>query len=266
MPEERDRLTVGAFQFAGSGSVTRNLAALERGIEAAAARRVRLLATQECALCGYPPVELDSPKSVDRRAQAFAVERVAQLAKRHGMFIALGMMTFGRDGVRNSVRLVSPEGRLRTPYHKRALYGWDEDNFTSGRDPGRVHRVDGIRVGLRICYEVRFPEYFRELFRSRVDLTVVSFADGGTSKGKYDLIRSHMVTRAAENAMYILSANSTSLPQMAPTCLVDPDGDVLCSAPRNQEALITGIVALRQPPFGRRGRILHSSALASHED
>ena len=254
-----DQLTVGAFQFAGSGSVTRNLAALERGIEKAAAKGVRLLATQECALSGYPPVEVDSPMCVDRRAQAKAVARVAQLAKHHRMFIVLGMMTFGRDGVRNSARLISAEGRLRKPYHKRALYGWDEENFAPGLDHGGVHVVDGIRVGLRLCYEVRFPEYFRELFCRHVDLAVVSFADGGTSLSRYDLIRSHLVTRSAENAMYILTANSTSEPQMAPTCLVDPDGEVLCSAPRNREALITGVVTIQEPHFSRKGRILHSS-------
>ena len=255
------QLAVGAFQFAGSGNLTRNLAALERGIEKAAAKGVRLLATQECALCGYPPVEIESPEVVDRRAQAAALDEVAQLAKQHRMFVVLGMMTFGRDGVRNSVRLISDDGRLRTPYHKRALYGWDEDSFVPGLEPGGVHAIDGIRVGLRLCYEIRFPEYFRELFRRRVDLAVVSFADGGSSKTKYGVIQSHIVTRATENAMYVLTANSTSSAQVAPTCLVDPDGGIVCSAPRDKEALITGVVEVGQPPFGRKGRILHSAKL-----
>lgn len=87
--------------------------------------------------------------------------------------------------------------------------------------------VDGIRIGLRICYE----------------------------------IRSHLITRAAENAVYVLTANSTSRPQQAPTCLVDPDGEVVCSSPRNREALITGAVAIREAPFGRKGRILPSSRI-----
>jgi len=257
----REQLTVGAFQFEGSGDVARNLEALERGIVQAAERGVRLLATQECAVCGYPPVEVDSTKRIDRRAQAHAVERVAQLARECEMFIVLGMVTYGRAGVRNSVRVVSADGRLRKAYHKRALYGWDADNFTRGPTSAGVHLVDGVRVGLRICYEVRFPEYFRELFVRRVHLAVVSLADVESSAAKYDVIRAHLVTRAAENGMYILSANSTSRSQTAPTCLIDPDGRVVCSAPRDQEALVSGVVTIGPPPFSRQGRIVHSSRL-----
>ena len=59
--ERKRELVVGAFQFAGSGDAVRNAAALERGIGEAAKRGVRLLATQECALSGYAPTEVQSP-------------------------------------------------------------------------------------------------------------------------------------------------------------------------------------------------------------
>jgi omega-amidase len=121
--------------------------------------------------------------------------------------------------------------------------------------------VDGIRIGLRICWEVRFPEYFRELFSRRVQLAVVSSADVGPSETKYDVLRAHLVTRAAENAMYVLSANTISGPQLSPTCLLDPDGMEVCSAPKNKEALIAGEIVVSPPSFGRRGRIQHSSRL-----
>ena len=124
-----------------------------------------------------------------------------------------------------------------------------------------MHLVDGVRIGLRICYEVRFPEYFRELFRRRVQLAVVSFADGGPIRAKYDVMLAHLVSRAAENVMYVLSANSVSLPQVAPTCLVDPDGRLVCRAPPNEEALVTGTITVGPPSFGRLGRIRHSSRL-----
>ncbi len=255
------QLTVGAFQFRGSGDPEQNLAALERGMKRASKRGVRLLATQECALCGYPPIEVKSSNSIDWRGQAEALRGARELARAFELFVVVGMASLTRGGVKNTVRLLTPDGGIRRPYHKRALYGWDRDNFRPGTGGGGVCQVDGIRVGLRICYEVRFPEYFRELFGRRVELAVVSSADVGESSEKYDIMRAHMVTRAAENAMYVLAANSTSGPQLSPTCLIDPDGREVCLAPKNEEALIVGEVRVGSPPFGRRGRMQESKRL-----
>jgi omega-amidase len=264
MSEARRHLVVGAFQFAGSGDPMRNAAALERGMKQAAGRGVRLLATQECALSGYPGVDVESTATMDRTAQAQAARRVAELARRYRMYVVLGMTTFVRGAARNSVCLVGPDGRFRPPYDKRALYGHEGDFFAPGESSGGIHMVDGIRVGLRICYEFRFPEYFRELFRRRVQLAVVSFSMGGPPASKFPVARAHLISRAAENSMYVLSANSTSRAQTAPTCLIDPDGRILASAPRNRETLITGIVEIAPPKPGRRAIVAHSGQLCGH--
>lgn len=255
------RLTVGAFQFSASGDAARNLAALERGMRRASKNGVRLLATQECALCGYPPIEVESADAIDWEGQANALAEVRCLARELDVFVVVGMASLTRDGVKNTARLVTPEGGLRKPYYKRALYGWDSDNFRSGVDGDGVHRVDGIRVGLRICYEVRFPEYFRELFRRRVELAVVLSADVGESSEKYEVMKAHLVTRASENAMYVLAANSCSGFQLSPTCLIDPDGREVFLATKDHEALAVGEVVVGPPPFGRRGRLQESRKL-----
>ncbi|MBN2625877.1 MAG: hypothetical protein JXA95_04355 [Spirochaetales bacterium] len=75
---------------------------------------------------------------------------------------------------------------------------------------------------------------------------------------------SHLVSRAAENAMYVLSANSASLHQLAPTCLIDPDGSILEEAPLDREVLIVREIEFPAPHFGRQGRIIHSESLAGN--
>ena len=252
-------LAVGAFQFAGGPDVGHNLAAVERGARAAAAAGVRLLLTQECALCGYPPVERPCVASIDADAQGEAADRLADLAREHGMFIAVGLVTLDETGARNSLCLLPPDGRPRQVYHKRALWGWDVDNYRPG-DAGGICNVDGIRVGLRLCYEVRFPEYFRELFRERADLALVALCNVGSSVRR-DVYRSHLVSRASENAMYVLSANSTSRAQLAPTCLIDPDGELVAECDTGQEGLLTGTIHVAEPGFSRKGRIVLSRAL-----
>lgn len=260
--EHPRRLKVGAFQFAACERIESNLKAIKRGIQKAAEEQVRLLLTQECALSGYPPVEVASAKAIDKACQREAYKEISRLAHQYKMYIALGMVTFEGPVAYNSIWLIHPAGRRLKPYHKRALWGWDQENFQPG-DASGVYQIDDIKIGVRICYEVRFPEYFRELFVQQVDLALVSFADIGEpeQKSKIDIIRSHLVSRAVENVMYVLSANSTSRQQLAPTCLMDPDGNVIAAAPVNEEFLLTAEIEITEPGFSRAGRITYSKAL-----
>ncbi|NLM35069.1 MAG: hypothetical protein GX206_06470 [Clostridiales bacterium] len=82
---------------------------------------------------------------------------------------------------------------------------------------------DDIKVGFRICFEVRFPEYFRELFK--------------------------------ENVMTVISVNSTSYYQTSPTAVININGNVLNEVPRNMEYLM--VYEYQKPAigFGEEGRI-----------
>ena len=256
------KIKVGAFQFSTCNDIGENLKAIKRGIKLAAEKNIRLLLTQECALCGYPPVEIPSVESIDQVAQYEAIKEISLLSKKYNMFIALGMISFHDTCTYNSVQLINPETTNYEPYHKRALWGWDSYNFTQGNDIG-IYCIDGIKIGIRICYEVRFPEYFRELFRNHVDLCLISFTDVGKpeQKGKLNVIQSHLVSRAAENIMYVLSANSISQYQLAPTCLINPNGLILEVAPLNKESLITREIEILPHDFGQEGRITCSKML-----
>ncbi|MGH4137096.1 carbon-nitrogen hydrolase family protein [Clostridium sp.] len=190
------------------------------------------------------------------------MKEISLLSKEHNMFIALGLISFEDGCTYNSVQLINPETTHYKSYNKRALWGWDIDSFTQGNDIG-IYSIDGIKIGIRICYEVRFPEYFRELFRNHVDLCLISFTDVGKQEqnGKFNLIQSHLESRAAENIMYVLSANSISQYQLPPTCLINPNGLILEVAPINKESLITREIEILPHDFGQEGRITCSKIL-----
>ena len=257
-----NKLKIGAFQFAACESIEHNLQAIQLGIERAEAESIRLLLTQECALCGYPPLEVPSIAAIDKTGLLEAYWEISKLAKKHKMYIALGMVTFTTAGPYNSVQMISPDGDDLKPYHKRALWGWDRENFQPGNETG-IYNIDGIRVGVRICFEIRFPEYFRELFAEQVNLAIVPFADIGREeqKARRNTIQSHLVSRAAENVMYLMSANSVSQQQWAPTCVIDPDGNVVGLAPSDEEYLLTAEIEITEPGPGRQGRLEMSRAL-----
>lgn len=260
---ELEKIKVAAFQFHGSGNIEDNFFSLERGIIKAAKQNVRLLITQECALCGYPPVELDKTNSINFDIINESLLSFKKMAIEKNMYIALGTINFFNNKYFNSVELISPNQKKLIPYSKRALWGWDTQNFIPGDNNRGIYQIDGFKIGIRICYEVRFPEYFRELFKEDVFLALISFCDVGEENQlpKYELIKSHLITRAVENAMYIMSVNSISNHQLAPTCLINPDGVVLHTSPQNEEYLFTYVIERDKSNFGRDGRIKHSKEL-----
>ena len=255
-------MIIGVFQFPGSHDITDNHEAIKRAITSAAQKGVRLLVFQECATCGYPPVETLAVDKINYEFLSSYLLEIKQLAKKHDMYIALGTIRKDDSRYYNSIQLINPKGEIAGNYDKRALWGWDLDNFTPGEVPG-IYQIDGIQVGFRICFEVRFPEYFRELFKAKVQLCFVSFCDvlENDSMERYNIIKSHLVTRAVENVMTVVSVNSISKYQTAPTAVIDINGHIHVEAPRNQEHLIVYDYNPSTMDFGQKGRIHYSNQL-----
>ena len=116
---------------------------------------------------------------------------------------------------------------------------------------------------MRICYEVRFPEYFRELYRARCDLALTLFYDvtDAPSPDRYDLLRGHLRTCAVENVFPVLSANAIAPYPGAPTMLCDASGRILVENPPDAPHLLLFDLSKREPDFGERGRIELSDSL-----
>ncbi len=247
-------MRLGAYQFAVGGSIRENLARMVRAAEEASSAGVRLLAFPECALTGYPPRDLASASAVDRAALEEALETLAALAREKALHLLLGTILPGDGGFSDSALLLSPDGK-RSVYHKRALWGWDRDNFIPGPGGG-VFDIDGLRVGIRICYEVRFPEYFRELYRAGTDLNILLFYDVSEREdpGRFDLIRAHVRTRAVENVCPVLCVNAAGPHQTAPTGIYDASGRPLRELTPEEESLLVWELRPAAPDFGEQGR------------
>lgn len=252
-------MRIGVYQFPGSGDIEKNAGAICRAIREASSRGVRLLVFQECALCGYPPVETVSVADIDfLRVQAY-LEEIAAVVRSCGMYAAIGVVRREGDACFNALQLIGPSGETIGCYDKKALWGWDLDHFRRGSDAG-VFEIDGIRVGFRICFDVRFPECFRELYLRRVSLCFVSFCDVSETERpeRYEIIKAHLRTRAVENVMTVVSVNSISGYQTAPTAVFDQNGGLVLEAPGNVPHLLIYDYTVPETSFGMRGRIENS--------
>ena len=247
-------MKIGAYQFAVTGEIAFNLEVIKQAISKAVDKNVELLVFPECALTGYPPRDIKSSTVVKFDELSLVYRELQELVDRYEITIICGSIVKEKNEYYNTAIIMRPFEEA-TYYHKRALWGWDRDNFTRGNQE-RIIKIGEWKIGIRICFEIRFPEFFRELYDKGTDLNVVLFYDVSDmeSEERYDLIKSHIRTRAVENITHILTVNATKPYQTAPTVLFDKSGFLLAELEKNEEGLLIYDLEKKEADFGEKGR------------
>ncbi|MEA5048904.1 MAG: carbon-nitrogen hydrolase family protein [Eubacteriales bacterium] len=262
-------MRIGAYSFQLTESVSQNVERFLYAIHLAAEQNVRLLVFPECSLTGYPCEEIGKPDDIDFDMVDCAISQLQDSAKKYGIHLVFGAVEKSGNVFYNSAYSIYPGEKAEVLYRKRALWGWDRDSFQPGYDDGGVISIDGLRFGVRICYEVRFPEYFRELYRQKTDCNLVLFCDRTEmdSMDRYNLIKAHLLTRAVENVTPLVSVNNCAKYQTAPTMAIDEDGNVLAEQPRQEEGLLVfDLVHRKSISFSAEGRRVNSNRLVGETE
>lgn len=223
-----------------------------RALEAADAG-ARLLVAPEAFTSGYAvPGIADMAQPADGPWHT----AVAEIAAEAGLAILYGFPERDGDRVFNSAALIDPESsaqacgedsHLRTQlvalHRKCHLYGdVDLTTYTPGSSLDAVAELDGIRVGIAICYDVEFPETVRSLALAGADLVAVPTA----LMRPYEVVARTLVpARAYENQVYVAYANRSGsegdLVYCGESCVVGPDGADLARAGSGDELLLAEI-------------------------
>ncbi|MYS24593.1 Predicted amidohydrolase [Streptomyces sp. DvalAA-14] len=208
------------------GSVAESLAVLAEAAGRAAGQGARLLVTSELFLTGYAPG--GHWARLAEAAGGPAEQQVARIAARHRIGIVYGSPERDGEDVFNTARFIGPDGTPLAAYRKAHLFGtFERDAFTPGADPVVQAELDGIRVGLLICYDVEFPEAVRAHALAGTELLAVPTA----LMRPYEFVAHTLVpARAFENGLHIAYANRCG-PEggydfAGLSCLAGPDGVV----------------------------------------
>jgi predicted amidohydrolase len=87
----------------------------------------------------------------------------SEAAARHGVTVVAGFAERERDRLFNSAAVIDRTGRIAGVYRKLHLFGGEREVFAAGDRGLPVFTVDGLRIGVLICYDLRFPEAMRIL-------------------------------------------------------------------------------------------------------
>jgi deaminated glutathione amidase len=256
-------MKIAALQMVSTPDVARNLDAARRLIAQAAAQGAQLVALPEyfCLLGRSDLDKLDiaeAPAGGDAPSAAPIQQALAGAARRHGVWVIGGTLpleTADPQRVRNSCLVFAPDGTLAARYDKMHLFAFD--NGRERYDEGRVLEAGStpvtlqcgsLRVGLSVCYDLRFPELYRALMVPPCDLIAVPSAfTYTTGSAHWELL---LRARAVENQAYVIAPaqggkHENGRRTWGHSMIVDPWGEVLGVLPDGEGVVLADIDAQR---------------------
>ncbi|MBV9309245.1 MAG: carbon-nitrogen hydrolase family protein [Solirubrobacterales bacterium] len=268
-------MRAAAIQLNSNEDTHANLATADRLVRDAAARGAELvvlpekwnaLGTAEQLHAAAEPLDGPSVRWACSVARELRIDLVAG-----------SILERSQDGARdrNTSVFVGPDGELRAVYRKIHLFDVEVDGVryaeSEHEEPGEevvlARSADDVVVGLSICYDVRFPELYRELSdRGAQVLTIPSAFTLATTRDHWEVL---LRARAIENQCFVIAPNQVG--EHPPgrrsggrSMIVDPWGIVLATAPDQPCAIVCDLdlgrlaqIRSQLPALEHRRRDLH---------
>ena len=231
-------LRVAVAQILSGGDPQQNLELVATQTAEAADQGAQLVVFPEATMrrFGLPLAE------IAERVDGPWANQLQEIAEDHELVVLAGMFSPSADGrVNNTLRVVGPG--VDAHYHKIHLFdafGFREsDTVAPGAEPV-VITVGGARVGLTLCYDIRFPGLYTRLADLGAQVICVA-ASWGAGPGKVEQWQLLTRARALDSTSYLVAAaqadpaaTGISLDGRAPTgvgysAVISPRGEVLQS-------------------------------------
>ena len=245
-------MRAGAVQLNSTEDVDRNLATADRLVRQAAARGAELvLLPEKWSVLGRPEQMEAAAEPLDGRCIGWARAIAAEL----GIDLVAGSIVERREGqakTSNTSVHIDPTGSLRAVYRKIHMFDVEVDGVRyaesereqAGDEVVTTDLADGTRLGMSICYDVRFPELYRALVDAGAEvLAVPSAFTLATTRDHWEVL---LRARAIESQCFVVAANQigSSPPgnrSGGRSLIIDPWGLVLATAPDIETAIVADL-------------------------
>lgn len=191
-----------------------------------------------------------------------ALNMLQRVAKKYGVNIIGGSVIERKpDGtLANTCPVINRKGELVCTYEKNHLfsyYGCAEGSYIKvGKNPVMVE-LDGVKLGLTICYDIRFPEIYRAYRKVGADVLVNMAAWGANKKIPWD---SMTTSRAVENQTYFVALTQTGKlregANLGHSMILDYKGDILSEINEIEDGIYAEIDLEEMYSFRDKCRVL----------
>ena len=255
-----NQIKIAACQLLTSEDVSANTVKVLAQIEACAEIEIQIAAFPEGCLFGYccrPDYwERISPQ-VFKEAEA----EIAEAAHRHNIAVVVGSAHHDGENWHNDLAVFDQHGSLKYRYGKTFLAGekWCINN--RGKLP--IVELAGVNCCFIICHDVRYPELVKLPAAMGAQLCIFCSCESGLlSEYKLSAYRAMPISRATENGIYLLMANTPANPDdiRAPgsshgnSKIIHPDGNVIKEAGFFGDDIIDATIDLSQATGGQAKR------------
>jgi predicted amidohydrolase len=235
-------MRAAAVQLNSNADRHRNLATAEALVRAAAADGATLVALPErFDLRGTPDDYERGAEPIETHEATMWAQRIARELRIDLIAGSISERRPGHDKLSNTSLHVDPHGDVKAVYRKVHLFdvtvGETDYRESDSDEPGdeivTSEAADGTRLGLSVCYDVRFPELYRILaLRGALVLTVPANFTRTTGEAHWEML---LRARAVENQAFVVApAQAGEYPPGQPafgnSMIVDPWGEVLARA------------------------------------
>lgn len=247
-------MRIAVLQFAPAlGMLEPNLASILAGVDRAAAAGADLFVAPEMSLTGWTLRNPELRGQMAAAVEATALPALARAAAEWQLGIVVGgplpvpndpPRVVGRPALANAVLALAPDGS-QTVYRKIHLFGEERGWWLAGARPA-VGTINGVRVGVTICYDGEFPEIPRITRLAGAELIVVPTTNMTPFEADQDLV---FATRALENECPVVVANRVGSENdwtyFGRSLIADRRGRIVAQAGSQEELLIADIEPAR---------------------
>lgn len=241
-------MRIAVVQLCSTTDPTENLRLMREALGSLGAERVDLAVFPEATMASFATRSAALAEPLDG---PFA-QGVDALAAEFDVTVAVGMFTPAGERCRNTCYVSGPDGRASyDKVHLFDAFGFRESDHLEPGERPVVIDVAGARVGLAICYDVRFPELFTWEARHGAAVIVLgaSWQDG---PGKVDAWRTLVTARALDSTTFVVACGQAK-PEasgrpggrgplgVGHSLVVGPDGRVIAEAGDGPEVLVVDL-------------------------